>query len=74
MHIDHDHQSATALLLDIVVGRMMPDMAVDQPFLKLDNIIVVGRNLVLGIGGIDDECAVPPSQIADPWFKENHGK
>lgn len=32
MRNDHDHQVAAALFLDVVVGRVMADMAVDKPF------------------------------------------
>jgi len=31
-HVDDDHQPAATLLLDIVVRRMVRDVAMDQPF------------------------------------------
>ena len=32
IHIDHDHQPTTTAHLDIVVRRVMPDVAMDEPF------------------------------------------
>ena len=70
-HVDDDHQPAATLLLDIVVRRMVRDVAMDQPFagaLGLPDDIVALSGPTLTVSAMNRAfCGIVSPSRATTW-------